>query len=336
VQEEMHRVKRVTTLKGFDFPAIMGANRAEEQKRRSKSELVALLKSEGERFAGWLESLSPEFLAETFTDGMGEHATLERLECLGAGDESIRRHFKYIVPSGPLSRDAMEMLLSTLRGRLVVVDSFNATLNLLGLDGEKGKDVEKFWQGFDNFCRAGWAVLVLDHITKSSEGRGPYSIGSERKHSAAFSHLGFAVLNKQFITREGTGRSALAVNKDRGAFWPRPMAYTFEVEISGGWGTVRLSEPPKPGDVNRPTTLMEKVSAFVSAETADGREPSKGMIEKNVEGNAAAKRRAIEILEEEGFLTSRGTKPVLFTSVRPYSARDEEAARREAESMSGA
>jgi uncharacterized damage-inducible protein DinB len=71
--EDMHRHQRVTTLKGYDFPAAVGRARAEEEKPRSKAEIIALLKSEGDRFAAWLESLTPEFLAETYTDPSGQH-----------------------------------------------------------------------------------------------------------------------------------------------------------------------------------------------------------------------------------------------------------------------
>jgi uncharacterized damage-inducible protein DinB len=73
IQDDFHRVKRVTTLQNYDFPAIMMAMAAEEKKPRSKEEIVALLETEGERFANWLESLSPEFLAETYTDGSGQN-----------------------------------------------------------------------------------------------------------------------------------------------------------------------------------------------------------------------------------------------------------------------
>jgi uncharacterized damage-inducible protein DinB len=72
LQEDMHRHKRVTTLKDYDFPAAIGRLNVEESKPRSKSEIVALLKSEGDRYAAWLESLTPEFLAETFTDPSGQ------------------------------------------------------------------------------------------------------------------------------------------------------------------------------------------------------------------------------------------------------------------------
>jgi uncharacterized damage-inducible protein DinB len=71
--EDMHRLKRVTTLKGYDFGAAVGKIKADEDKPRSKAEIIALLRSEGDRFASWLESLTPEFLAETYTDPSGQH-----------------------------------------------------------------------------------------------------------------------------------------------------------------------------------------------------------------------------------------------------------------------
>src|SRR5678816_221835 len=56
---DMHRDRRVTTLQGYDFGAIVGRSEAEEAKPRTKAAIIALLKSEGDRFATWLQSLSP-------------------------------------------------------------------------------------------------------------------------------------------------------------------------------------------------------------------------------------------------------------------------------------
>jgi uncharacterized damage-inducible protein DinB len=88
--EDMHRHQRITTLKGFDFPALIVRIRAEEDKPRSKAEIVELLTSEGERFASWLESLTPEFLAETFSDPLGNVRT--RLESLTSPKEHEMHH----------------------------------------------------------------------------------------------------------------------------------------------------------------------------------------------------------------------------------------------------
>ena len=88
-QDDMHRVKRVTTLKGYDFPALMMAIGAEEQKERSKAEIIQLLKDEGERFAGWLETLTPEFLAETFADPSGQYSRTRFESLLGAKEHEM-------------------------------------------------------------------------------------------------------------------------------------------------------------------------------------------------------------------------------------------------------
>jgi uncharacterized damage-inducible protein DinB len=77
--EDMHGTQRVTTLAGYDFPGIVGRMREQENKPLTKAETVAALKSEGERFATWLESLSPEFLAETFATPTGQNTRLGSL-----------------------------------------------------------------------------------------------------------------------------------------------------------------------------------------------------------------------------------------------------------------
>lgn len=71
LQEEFHRVRRVSTLQGFDFGAFLATGQAFESERRTKAQLLDLLRSEGEGTAAWLQGLGEAFLAETFTDTMG-------------------------------------------------------------------------------------------------------------------------------------------------------------------------------------------------------------------------------------------------------------------------
>ena len=67
---DLHKEKR-TSFDGFNFPELMGKLQAEEQKPRSKAEIVAMLKQRGEETAKWIESLSDDFLAEQFTQPPG-------------------------------------------------------------------------------------------------------------------------------------------------------------------------------------------------------------------------------------------------------------------------
>jgi len=88
IWEEIDK-KKVTTLVGFDFFPLIEAFKAEEAKKRSKAEIVELLKTEGEKFAAWIETVTPEFLAETVTEGngRGEKTRLERL--MGAKEHEM-------------------------------------------------------------------------------------------------------------------------------------------------------------------------------------------------------------------------------------------------------
>ncbi len=89
--ERFHRTDPLTTLKGFDFGAVLAVAGAFEAEPRSKAQLVALLKSDGENFAAWMGTLSDAFLAETFTDPTGANPK-SRLESLLSPKEHEMHH----------------------------------------------------------------------------------------------------------------------------------------------------------------------------------------------------------------------------------------------------
>ncbi len=91
--EQIHSIERRTTLEGFDFPGMMRSIGAEEHRPRSKAQIVALLRDEGERWARWLESQSDDFLAErvSFPSGMTP-PTKTRFEMLLGTKEHEMHH----------------------------------------------------------------------------------------------------------------------------------------------------------------------------------------------------------------------------------------------------
>ena|SRR6201998_147535 len=89
--DDIHRKQRRTTMQGLDFFALSERAEAEESKPRSKAEIVELLRTEGEEFAAWLETLTPEFLAEEVTGGDGK-TTKSRLEMLLGAKEHEMHH----------------------------------------------------------------------------------------------------------------------------------------------------------------------------------------------------------------------------------------------------
>ena len=86
---EVHGKQRVKTLVGFDFVRLAGEMKAEEVKSRTKSGILYLLRDEGDNFAGWLETLTPEFLAQMIpvADGSGTKSRFEQL--LGAKEHEM-------------------------------------------------------------------------------------------------------------------------------------------------------------------------------------------------------------------------------------------------------
>ena len=80
IWEEVHK-NGLTTLVDFDFFGMMDRFNAEEAKSRTKAEIVELLRTEGDQFAAWLETLTPEVLAETVIepDGKTAKTRFERL-----------------------------------------------------------------------------------------------------------------------------------------------------------------------------------------------------------------------------------------------------------------
>ena len=91
LHEDIHRVKHVSTLQGYDFTGVLAEAAAVEEKPRTKEDLLGFLGSEGEKFATWLGSLTPAFLAETYTDPMGQNPKT-RLEGLLSAKEHEMHH----------------------------------------------------------------------------------------------------------------------------------------------------------------------------------------------------------------------------------------------------
>jgi uncharacterized damage-inducible protein DinB len=91
---QMHtHSNKIDDLKNVNFPELMQKFGAEEAKPRTKAEIIALLKTEGDTFASFLEGLSESFLAERVTmPPGGQPATKSRFEMLLSPKEHEMHH----------------------------------------------------------------------------------------------------------------------------------------------------------------------------------------------------------------------------------------------------
>jgi uncharacterized damage-inducible protein DinB len=60
----IHGIEHISDLSTMNFMEFWGPRMAMEKKPLSKAEIVAMLQGEGDKYAGWLETVSDEFLAE--------------------------------------------------------------------------------------------------------------------------------------------------------------------------------------------------------------------------------------------------------------------------------
>lgn len=87
------QTNKVTDLKTVNFMELMQKFAAEEAKPRQKDEIVAFLKTEGEKFAAYLESLPESFLSEQVTMPPGATpGTKSRFEMLLSPKEHEMHH----------------------------------------------------------------------------------------------------------------------------------------------------------------------------------------------------------------------------------------------------
>jgi uncharacterized damage-inducible protein DinB len=89
---QIHAVEHLSDLSQFDFMDFFGSLLVMEKKPHTKEHIIALLEEEGERFAGWLDTLNDEFLAEQVTMREGMGAPKSRFEMLLSPKEHEMHH----------------------------------------------------------------------------------------------------------------------------------------------------------------------------------------------------------------------------------------------------
>ena len=84
---------RITDLKAINFGELLASAASAEAELRTKDEILALLRVEGDKFATFVEGLSDAFLAERVTMPPGaQPATKSRLEMLMSPKEHEMHH----------------------------------------------------------------------------------------------------------------------------------------------------------------------------------------------------------------------------------------------------
>jgi len=88
--ELLHGEERPSSLEGFNFGNLIERSESEAKRPRTKSEILALLASEGERWTAWVETLPESLLTEQVRQPGG--ASKSRFEMLLGTKEHEMHH----------------------------------------------------------------------------------------------------------------------------------------------------------------------------------------------------------------------------------------------------
>jgi GNAT superfamily N-acetyltransferase len=263
----------------------------------------------------------PDELVALFDFEMGPRSARQRLRELGASQDEIRRVL-YLEPEDRSTPERLKAIVE-LNPALVVVDAAAGAYELEGLNDNNRDEVETFNRKYvKTFWREGIATLLIDHVVKSAEERGKYSIGSERKLGATDVHLGFETVKA--ISRGTTGRYKIITHKDRDGFFQRGHLADLHLDSDPethaiAWKFTSADTVGEDG-IFRPTHLMEKAS--IQIETA-GVAPTKTELAAALGGRKDYALQAIDRLVAEGFAVSTADgRSKIITSTRRYREND--------------
>jgi len=258
---------------------------------------------------------------------------LSRLRSLGLEDHHFE-NFTYANPDQNLTLDERIDLIDALveiQPELIVVDGVNAAMTLLNLELTSNRDATFFSQQLlKPLAMSGAAVITIDHVTKSKEGRGNYAIGAQAKRA----DINGAAIMVEVILPFGRGMSGeltLKVTKDRPG---HVRANAKEAKFAGTVhlkssteGQVEMTIQAPNGERNRlrPTHLMEAVSKLLEA--ANGA-LSKTSIVGDVKGRKEWVLTACQMLIDEKFVAvENGARNSLnLRLIRAYREADDHSA----------
>jgi hypothetical protein len=242
-----------------------------------------------------------------------EGGIVGRLLSLGASRDVIAERFHYLRPEDALGNalhlDDLRDVLTTYSPTLAVLDGVTEALTMHGLDPNSNSDVAKFGRLLPRrLAAAGCASVSLDHVTKSAENRGRYSIGAVHKLNG-LDGAAYVLENRAAFGVGITGRSTINIAKDRpgqlrkrslpssgGLFWAGDLVLTSHAE---GFAEVQVTAPEQHAGDFRPTIYMGRIMSAI-----EGNGPlSKRLIRTAVKGKSSTIDGALDLLILEGYLT---------------------------------
>ena len=239
-----------------------------------------------------------------------DRGVASRLLALGVPGDLIldQQRFRYLRPDEPLyARDGaalpgfvdLEATVQAVQWDLVVIDGVTEAMTIEGMALIDNTDVARWMRRFPkHIADTGAAVGVIDHLTKAREGQGRYAIGGQHKLAgvggAVYKVVATRRLSRATDGKPVTATSTITVEKDRPG-WVRGKADDGTIAVleitayPDGGVTGRLLPP---GEANTTPAWSTCLSVLDYLDQYEG--AAKGVIERDIGGNAEALRKALQ------------------------------------------
>ncbi len=247
-----------------------------------------------------------------------------RLAALGVDPESIRGRFHYIRPEEPLTSGVgaydLAEIVHEYAPTLAVIDGVTEAMTLHGMDPLSNADAAKFGRMLPRkLAEAGCATVSLDHVTKSSDNRGRYSLGAVHKLNG-LDGAAFVLDNRKPFGVGLTGKSTIRIAKDRPGqlrrhSLPGAMAWFGDLVLTSHadeFSEVQVEAPvARTAADSKPTLLMSRVAQVMT-------EAGKPLSQRQIIGLIGGRReyviKALSHLQVEGYVSDETPHSLL----RPY------------------
>lgn len=237
-------------------------------------------------------------------------------------DVAVSQNLVYVAPEGALTEPNGAYTaegagyLDTIRAGfdIAVIDASTGSFGTQGLEIIDNSDIERW---YELMCapleRTGAGVLVIDHVTKSTEGRGRYMIGGERKLSKATGAVFKLDVERPFYPARldpVEGQIEVRVGKDRAGGVRANAVGAMAADRTQRMAWLNLTAYPdgrigyelaKPTDT--PTdTFDAKLAGAIAEHLATYEGASKTDVEKSVGAKAERVRATLKAMADKGWI----------------------------------
>ena len=253
-----------------------------------------------------------------FEDGPAGIAS--RLLTLGLREADVAAGLVYVRPDEPLGDDISDAFFATVTAyapTLVVIDGVTEVMALHDRSIISNDDVAAFMARLVRpLAASGAAVVMLDHLPKSSRADGRYAIGGQHKR-AGLGGAVYRLVPETPIGRGLHGRTRIEVSKDRPGY-VREMSSgatvgALSVDATGDMTRVWIDVPKGAAGPAQPDVDMTLARAIYDLVAGHRSPVSKRDVRKEIIGKNERKDRTIDwlIAHENLALRIKGQKHLL-------------------------